>query len=145
MKNLITLAAMLFFSCVATLMAQNPVATVPQPTVVVARRSFINQTGDIPPTTVFQPARKGLYRVTIDIEQSNTAGGYGPEAFLSWTGDFASYQTQMPISSMVYSGSTAAASGEVAIRGAAGQPIQVSTTVNPNEQGTYNLYVVIEK
>jgi len=136
---------MLFFSCVATSMAQNQVANVSQPTVVVARRSFINQTGDIPPTTVFQSARNGLYRVTIDIEQSNTAGGYGPEAFLSWTGDFASYQSQVFISSMAYSGSTAAASGQVIVRSAAGQPIQVSTTVNPNEQGTYNLYVVIER
>lgn len=144
MKNLIVLVSMLFFPCVATLMAQNPVANVPQPIVVVARRSFINQTGDIPPTTVFQPARKGLYRITIDIEQSDTAGGYGPEAFVSWTGDFASYQTQL-ILPVVNSGSTAAASGELTIHGAAGQPIQVSTTTNPNEQGTYNMYVAIEK
>lgn len=143
-KNLIAVVSMLFCSCVSTLMAQTPVVTSRKPVVVVAGRAFLNQTGGIPPTTLLRTARPGLYRVTIDIEQSDTTGGFGPVASLSWTGDFASYQTELSLP-LVSSGNTAAASGELTIHSAAGQPIRVSTTVNPKEQGTYNMYVVIEK
>ena len=114
--------------------------------VVVAQRSFIGETTNIPPTTIFTPTSKGLFRVTVDLEQSNTdAGTYAPAVFLSWTGDFASYQTQMVIGPNYQSGSAAAGSDAITVRDAANAPVQISTTLNPNEEGTYNLYVVIEK
>jgi hypothetical protein len=143
MKKLISLGSILLCSCVAMLMAENP-STIRRLPSVVAQRSFIGQTTAIPPTTLFTPCSKGIYRVTVSIEQSNTAGGYGPEAFLSWTGDFASYQEQVN-GGNVYSGKAAANSFELTIHSAAGQPIQLNTVVNANEQGTYNLYVVVEK
>ena len=110
-EELISLGSILLCSCVAMLMAENP-STIRRLPSVVAQRSFIGQTTAIPPTTLFKPPSKGIYRVTVSIEQSNTAGGYGPEAFPSWTGDFASYQEQVN-GGNVYSGKAAANSFEL--------------------------------
>ena len=79
------------------------------------------RTTSIPPTTVFTPASTGTFRVTLYMEQSNTAGGYGPEAFLAWTGDFASYVEQVN-GGNVNSGNAAANSFELTIHAAARQP-----------------------
>jgi hypothetical protein len=116
----------------------------PRRPILVADKSFIGETGSIPPTTLFAPCSTGTFKVSFYIEQSNTAGGFGPEAFLSWAGDFDSYFTQVN-GGKIATGSAAANTGELTIRGAAGQPIQLQTTMNPAEQGTYNMYVVMEK
>ena len=141
MKRPIVIGSMLC-SFVVTLMAQTPVKHSPE---IVAQKSFIAQMASISPTTVFTPASTGIFRVTGYLEQSNTAEGYSPEVFVSWTGDFASYQDQVN-GGLSYSGSAAAVTlNLLVVHGAANQPIQISTSVNPSEQGTYNLYVVVEK
>ncbi len=134
-----------FMLCVyaAGSMAQNPKAQAQLPT-VVASKSFLGQTQSIPRTTLFTPQSSGVYRVTVYEETSSDVGGYLPEAFLSWTGGFTSYRAPVRTTSAHQNG-TFEASGQLTINDTAGKPIQLIVTENPNEQGTYNLYVVVEK
>jgi hypothetical protein len=141
MKRLIILGSVLC-SFVSMLMADGPVEHSP---IILAQKSFVAATASISPVTVFTPSSTGTFRVTGYVEQSNTTDGYGPEVFVLWTGDFGSYQQQVN-GGLSYSGAAAAATLQLlTVHSAANQPIQISTTVNPNEQGTYNLYVVVER
>jgi hypothetical protein len=139
-KALAVLAVMLLVSIVAFNSTESR-SSLP---IVIATKGFRNQTSSISPITLITPNTSGAYRVSFYSNSSNSAGGYFPEVFLSWTDDYGIWQGQIGGGG----GSTASvawASGNIIVRNLAGQPIQVSTVENPNEQGVYNLIVVVEK
>ena len=143
MKHLITLA-MLVCLCPAVVVAQNPVTATTTPTVVVAHRSFTGRTSNIQQTVLFTPASTGIFRVTVDVEESDTSDASPVEPFISWTSDFTVVDASVPLT-VNQAGVSASASGQITIRAHAGTPIQLIALVDPKERGTYNLYVVIEK
>jgi len=110
---------------------------------IVAQRSFTGLTISLPPTTIFTPGKTGVFRVSGYVEASNVDGGvYGAALYLSWSGDFGSYQLQV--------GDTTAESGDAGafpfdktLHAKVGEPIQISTV--SSVPGTYNVYVRVEK
>ena len=141
MKKLVGACAVLL--CMSTV-AVHSADSLPRQPVVVTQRAFKGQTESISATTLFTPARGGLYRISAYVDSSNFSGTYFPEVFLSWTDDFVSNQVQMP-AAMGNAGNAAWASLQLTVRGIANQPIQFSTTENPNEQGICNFYFVVEQ
>jgi hypothetical protein len=143
MKKQISILAVLSCICVAIYSVGDQR---PSQQTTVVRRVFRGQTGSIPATTLFTPSESGVFRVSAYIELSNNAGGYFPEDFLSWTDDFASNQQAMGgVSGYGTTDGSAYIASQMLVTDVANQPIQLSTTVNPNEKGFYNLYVVVER
>ncbi|HEV2382578.1 MAG TPA: hypothetical protein VG206_22655 [Terriglobia bacterium] len=130
--------------CAATLclsaVAMYSTESVPTGPIIVARRAFKNQTGNIPVTTLFTPAKGGTYRISVYYDTASnpdtpTLTGY-------YTDDFASYQAQIVLSGNE-NGTAESESGQLLIEDVAGTPIQLGAVTNG--QGTYNLYVIVEQ
>jgi hypothetical protein len=142
MKKLVGVLAVLL--CVSAALMHSA-DNLPHQPIVVAERGFNGQTASIPATTLFTPAKGGVYRVTAYVESSNFSGTYFPEVFLSWTDDFVSNQDQQMIGALGNTGNAAWNSLQLTVRAVADQPIQFSTVENPNEQGICNFYFVVEQ
>jgi len=65
MKKL-AIAFVLLLACAWFALADNP--HIPRGPVIIAEASFLNQTADLPETTVFTPATTGMYRVSVYFE-----------------------------------------------------------------------------
>jgi len=102
------------------------------PPTIIATQNFLNQTADLPPTTVFTPTVTGMYRISLYFEcQQNTSCGFGSKFVqLNYTDA---------------SGSTSLGGefgSDLVIHPASGTPVQVLTS---GSIPTYNLYVVVEQ
>jgi len=113
--------------------------------IIVAERTFSNQTTSIPTTTLLTPPASGTYRITTYTDDSNNYGSYSPVPFVYWTDDFASNQAEIPSIAVNNVGTAGWSTGQITFRAVANQPIQFSISESPNELGVYDAYITVER
>lgn len=130
------------------LLAQNPHKK--NATVVIARKSFRNQVGPIPTTTLFTPASNGDFRVSVYLESGTiTAPFPNNQIWVNaiWTDDFA----QQCIAEGGFLSSGKYTQGSTVIHGIANKPIVINgggpgaCATTPDTIDQYNAFVTLEK
>jgi len=137
MRKLLVILLMLSFGVTFAAEQHEPCGPI-----IVAKRSFIGQSGDMGPTTIFKVRKDGLYRVSL-YETSETYTQ--PYFTLIWTDEYGlkidgggiSAFPEIPLST---AGTVNA--GQVVVHCLAGTKIQFTNTVYG--QPTYNVYVTVE-
>lgn len=115
--------------------------------IIVAKRSFIDQTGDMATTTIVKVRRDGLYR--ISLYETETSGGYLQPVFnLIWTDESGVKQAGeanlSPFPSIVLNTPGQVNGGQIVVHCLAGTKIQVNGVVSADGQPTYNVFVIVE-
>ena len=103
--------------------------------IVVAKQSFLNQTGTVATTTLFTPSADGDFLVCITSD-CNSAGG-GAQGVLSWTDDFASPENQFNITH-----DSAENNFVQPMHVLSGDPITISAEENSSGT-TYSIYAIV--
>ncbi len=114
----------------------------PHGPIIVAKRSFIGQTGDMAPTTIFKVRKDGLYRVSL-YETNKTYAQ--PYLTLIWTDEYGPKIMGGGISAfpqIALDTVGAVNTGQVIVHCLAGTEIQFTSTAYG--QATYNVYVTVE-
>lgn len=122
-----------------------PARRLPYPTQVVAKRSFLHQTAEITPTTIFTPSANGNYRievyVSIDASFPSCKSGTEVSPVVLWTDEFhPQYQTT--------AGALGCPSGQgsVVFRVKGGTPIQISAGYGGGSSNdSYDMFVTVVK
>jgi len=118
----------------------------PRGPIIVAKRSFIDQAGDIATTTIFKVRRDGLYRISL---YATNTGCCIPAFHLFWTdesgaelaGEGPTISAFPPITALGSQGS--ASGGQIVMHCLAGTKIQLNDAVDQG-QANYNVFVTVE-
>jgi transcription elongation factor len=116
----------------------------PYATKVVAKKSFLNQTGAIASTTLYTPTASGNYRVSIYSDTQNPPDLNAMCPHFVWTDDFNSGQTNDGPGCLNTNPLTFG-QGILVLHVKGGTTISVYTSTSYPEIPPYNLYVTIEK
>jgi hypothetical protein len=144
MKQLVTLAILLSLTSLGFAQARNArgetttCATLP---CEVASVSVTAQTTTVPLTTLFTPSADGLFRISVYMSSSPSAGSTWAYA-LFWTDDIKARNSgRQQLSPGVFS------SLSVPVRGLAGQPLSYSISAGASNPpgATYNLSITVEQ
>ena len=112
---------------------------------VVAKTDVLNQTGQIPPTTLLTPPTSGMFRVSV--YETMVAPGDGNSVQLAWTDEAGGENAN--VGNTQY-GSTYCVSAAgpppcgTTLFAVSGTPITYSTSTDSNG-GTYDLHIVVER
>ena len=119
--------------------------------VIVARGNLVNQTAEIPQTTIYTPSATGLYRLsaytveTVPVDIQNAYWSFN----LFWTDDGGAQANYSNVYQPVLGGFGTATwtPGSVSVfRANAGQAVSYSVTLaGGTSGGTYSLYYTLEK
>lgn len=135
-KSLALLGILAVLTWVA--LATNP--HVPSAPIVVAAPDFLNQTADLPRTTVFTPTVSGMYRITVYQEfvpQPPSSPCSSMEVL--WTDDQNILHSHPLLNCIDFGG------GEAIIYAIAGTSVDVDTHSSSLSGQPYNLFVVVEQ
>jgi hypothetical protein len=146
------------FAFILLVAATFTAATLPYTTSVVAKKSFLNQVGPIPTTTLYIPKKGGDFRVSIYLTSPNIGpenGRNNPAIFVtpSWTDSSGKWPSQYfgvnGIYGLFYGSQDqslpAAAGGSAVIHVKENTPIQVEDDGSSDLVDTYSVFVTVEK
>ena len=144
MKNTQTLRFTLLMPLTILLSSGIALSQAPYATKVVAKKSFLNQTGAIASTTLYTPTASGNYRVSIYSDTQNPPDLNAMCPYFVWTDDF-NGQTNEGGPGCLNTNPLTFGQGILVLHVKGGTTISVYTLTSNPEIPPYNLYVTIEK
>jgi len=144
MRKLSFILGALLLIGASQLVRSNPPMPLPSPQ-IVASVALLNQTANIPPTTVYTPTVDGVFHIDgYEVFTNSSFASNNTNIGIQWTDELA-FRSNTQFCNVPTSSSTLGyCQGDIVIHALAGQPIQFLSGA-PTTGTPFNLYLTVVK